>query len=45
LSKLAKKVDTLTDFVQNAFQRVNEKLDEHTQELKDLRERVDTLHA
>jgi len=45
LSKLAAKVDTLTDFVHNAFQRVNEKLDEHTHELKDLRERVDTLHG
>jgi chromosome segregation ATPase len=45
LSNLAAKVDGLAVLFQSEFQRVNQKLDEHTQELKDLRGRVDTLHG
>jgi hypothetical protein len=45
LANLAAKIDALSIVFQTEFQRVNEKLDEHTQELKDLRARVDTLHG
>jgi chromosome segregation ATPase len=45
LAKLFGKVDALTDFVRNAFQQVNARLDDHARQLKDLHNRVDTLHG
>jgi chromosome segregation ATPase len=38
-------LDAFRIFAQSEFQRVNATLREHTQELKELRERVDTLHG